>query len=157
MFPEQFGIPAADEIHAELEEGRAAWLALAVDTCRISKPVAGKGTIDPVDKFRRIPPTAEVVYEGPCLLQIRADVNSNVVETTAGEREWSYQTAILSIPISLPPGATGDPAAVRIDYVVDYLTAAEDPALVGRRFYVKATLEKTRATARRLRVTETVG
>lgn len=156
MCPDVLGIPDAAEIAVELAEGRAAWLELAVDTCRITKPGVGVGALDEATGVRAHPAPV-TVYEGPCLLQIRADVNSNVVEITAGEKEWAYQTAILSIPIVAPAGATGDPADVRIDMTAEYLTAPEDPSLVGRLFHVKATLTKTRATARRLRVTETVG
>lgn len=150
------GIPNAAEISTELAEGRAAWAALAIDTCRIIKPGTAAPVLDEATGVRT-PSAPVIVYEGPCLLQIRADVNSNVVEVTAGEREWAYQTAILSLPIFPPPGCIGDPADVRIDMTALYLTAPEDPSLVGREFHIKATLVKTRATARRLRVTETVG
>ena len=164
------GIPSPAEISMELAEGRAAWLALAVDTCRITMPGEGEPVLDEATG-KRTSPAPVVVYEGPCLLQIRADVNSNVVEVTAGEREWAYQTSILSIPIfapsasdlmpsqraTYPNGALGDPGEVRIDMTATMLTSAEDPSLVGNVFHIKATLTKTRATARRLRVTETVG
>lgn len=149
-------MPDPAEVANELEEGRIAAFALMTDTCRITKPGAGTGPFDEATGTYT-PPDPIPVYEGPCLLQIRADVNSNVVEVTAGEREIAYQTAILSIPITAPVGSTGNPADVRIDMTAIYLTAENDPSLVGRQFRIKATLVKTRATARRLRVTETVG
>lgn len=156
MSRDVLGMPNRAEVSTELAEGRTAWLALAVDTCRITKPGVGKPVLDEATGVR-VPPAPVVVYEGPCRLQIRADVNSNVVEVTAGEKEWAYQTAILGIPISAPAGAVGDPGAVQIDHTVTYLTAAEDPDLVGRMFQIRAVMHKTHATSRRLRVTETVG
>lgn len=156
MCPDVLGFPNPAEVSAELAEGRAAWLALAVDTWRISKPGAGKPVLDE-ETGVRTPPAPVVVYEGPGRLQIRADVNSNVVEVTAGEKEWAYQTAILGIPIATPTGAIGDPADVHIDMTATCVVAAEDPALAGRVFQVRAIMHKTHATARRLRVTETVG
>lgn len=149
-------MPNPAEVEAELAEGRAAAFALMTDTCKITKPGVGKGPFNETTGTYD-PPAPVTVYQGPCLLQIRADVNSNVVEVTAGEREWAYQTAILSIPIFAPAGATGDPAAVRVDMTAEYLTAPDDPSLAGREFRIKATLVKTRASARRLRVTQTVG
>ena len=140
----------------ELAEGRAAWLALAVDTCRITEPGPGVPVLNE-ETGERIPPPAVIVYEGPCRLQIRADVNSNVVEVTAGEKEWAYQTATLGIPVIAPLGAIGDPGKVQIDNTVTYLTCVEDPSMAGRLFQIRAIMHKTHATSRRLRVTETVG
>ena len=156
MCPDVLGMPNPAEVSAELAEGRAAWLALAVDRWRITKPGEGKGPLDPVT-LERDAPDPITVYEGPARLQIRADVNSNVVEVTAGEKEWAYQTAILAIPIFAPAGATGDPGLVHIDMTATCVTAAEDPSLQDRVFQIRAIMHKTHATARRLRVTETVG
>jgi hypothetical protein len=154
MPTDTLGIPTAAEVSAELAEGRAAWLAIAVDTCRITKsggaPVFDEGTGEYTD---REPIT---VYEGPCRLQIRADVNSNVVEVTAGEKEWAYQTAMLAIPVLTPTDALGDTADVRIDQTATMLTCAEDPGLAGRVFQIRALMHKTHATSRRLRVSEAV-
>ena len=157
-------MPNPVEVSTELAEGRAAWLALAVDTWRITKPGVGAPVLDE-DTGEMVHPDPVVVYQGPGRLQIRADVNSNVVEVTAGEREWAYQTATLAVPISTThpltgqpiAGATGDPGLVHIDMTATCVTAVEDPALQGRVFQIRALMHKTHATARRLRVTETVG
>lgn len=150
------GMPLAAEVSTELAEGRGAWLALAVDTWRITKPGVGEPVLDEATGVR-VPPAPVLVYEGPARLQIRSDVNSNVVEVTAGEREWAYQTATLAVPIATPPGALGDPTGVHIDQTATCLVAVEDPALQDRVFQIRAIMHKTHATSRRLRVTETVG
>lgn len=144
----------AEDLSEHLAEGRALQLALMVDTCRITKPGEGEPVLNDDLQYER--PPAVLVYEGPCYLQIKADINSNVVEITAGEREWSYQTLTLHIPVITPADAVGNPADARVDHTVEYLTAAEDPELVGRLFQIRALHHKTRATARRLRVTEGV-
>lgn len=154
--PDVLGMPTRVEFESELAEGRAAWLALAVDTWKITKPGTGEGSLDE-GTGARTSPDPVTVYQGPGRLQIRADANSNIVEVTAGEKEWAYQTAILAIPVTAPTGATGDPAAVTIDMTATCITASSDPAMEGRVFQIRATMHKTHATARRLRVTETVG
>lgn len=149
------GIPNATEIVSELAEGRAAWLALATDTCRITKP--GTGGLGPINEATGQYDTeaaAVVVYEGPCRVQIRADVNSNVVEVTVGEKEWAYQTSILALPVITPAGAIGDTADVRIDHTVTYLTCPADPGMVGRVFQIRALMHKSHMTSRRMRIAE---
>lgn len=157
MVLDSLGIPNAAEVAIELAEGRAAWLALATDTCRITKPAAGgKGPINEDTGQYDQRPAPVVVYEGPCRMQIRADMNANIVEVTAGDREWPYQTSTLAIPIDAPPGAAGDPADVRVDHTVTYLTCPADPGMVDRQFQIRAIMRKSHATSRRMRVTELV-
>lgn len=168
MAADILGMPSLAEVSSEIAEGRAAWLALAAgDTWRITKPGAGAPVLDE-ETGKRTAPDPVTVYLGPARLQIRADANSNIVEVTAGEKEWAYQTAILAIPVALPTvaelaavgwtgTAEGDPSAVHIDMTATCVAAGDDPALAGRVFQIRALMHKTHATARRLRVTETVG
>lgn len=157
MAHDTLGIPNAAEVTTELDEGRAAWLAMATDTCRITKPgAAGKGDLNETTGQYDTEAAEVVVYQGPCRMQIRADVNSNVVEVNVGEKEWAYQTSILALPVLAPTGATGDPAAVRVDHKVEYLTCPADPGMVGRVFQIRALMHKSHMTSRRLRVAEPV-
>ncbi len=125
------------------------------DTCRITKPGVGKGPrneatgqYDPPD---RIP-----VYEGPCRFQVKADINSNVVETTAGEREWTYLTAQMQLPVVTPTGATGSVDDVDVDHIAEVLTAPHAAAQVGRLFNIQGTYGKSHAVYARYRVREVV-
>lgn len=102
------------------------------------------------------------IYRGPARLQVKADINSNVVETTAAEREWTYLTAQLQLPVTLDEalaidGTTlGDPAAVATDNVVAYELCPYDTSMVGREFNVAGPYHKSHAVYRRFRVREVV-
>lgn len=116
---------------AELAEDRAEFATLLTDTCRIKR-------VNPVDQgvlnetTGQYPAaTSTVVYEGPCRVQVKADINSNLVETTAGEREWTYVTETLQLPVVTPAGAVGSVNDVDVDMVCTILTAPHSPRLVG--------------------------
>jgi hypothetical protein len=126
------------------------------DTCRVTKAGVGQGTFNEATGQYDNPPARVVVYEGPCRIQVKADINSNVVETTAGEREWTYTTSQLQLPVMNPPEAIGDVGDVDVDHVAEILTAEYDPALVGRLFNIKAPYGKSQAVYRRMRVNEVV-
>lgn len=138
-----------------LRDGQAAFARLLTDTCRITKPGVGKGpmneTTGKYDAPARIP-----VYEGPCRIQVKADINSNVVETTAGDREWTYLTAQLQLPVQTPAGATGSVDDVDVDYVCEILTSRHSPTLVGSLFNIQGTYHKSQAVYGRYRVREVV-
>lgn len=140
-----------------LARGRRAAEKLMVDTCRITKPgVGGRGAMNEAtgqydDEAARV-----VVYEGPCRIQVKADINSNVVETTAGDREWTYLTAQMQLPVETPTGATGDVADVDVDHICEVLTAPFDATLVGVLLNIQGTYHKTHAVYRRFRVREVI-
>jgi hypothetical protein len=159
-----FPIREADLLR-DLDEGRAAWLETATDWCRITKPGVGAPVLDETTGVNTHP-AAVVVYEGPCKFQVRSDVNSNVVEVTAGEREWAYQTATCQIPVITPTGSidvggvlrpvVGSTGNVRVDHTVTVVASEGDPELVTRQFQIRALHHKSHATSRRLRITEAV-
>lgn len=122
---------------------------LFLDTCRITKPGDGPRVFD--DETGQYTDPARVdVYEGPCRLQVKADINSNVVETTAGDREWTYLTASLQLPIA----GTDD---IRQDHIATILTCAHDETLVDREFNIQGLGQhKSDATHRRFRVRELI-
>lgn len=121
------------------------------DTCRITIASKDRGPLNAVTGKYDNPPAVVVLYEGPCAFQIRADINSNVVEPVVAEREWSYQTSTLKVPV------VGSEKADRPDAVAECLTARYDENLVGRRFGIVAGHHKSTATARRFRVKEVTG
>jgi hypothetical protein len=138
------------------------------DTCRITRkpPTAGKGTMNETTFQYEGAPDPILVYEGPCRMQVKADINSNVVETTAGDREWTYLTGQLQLPATLAEAKAiaaaygdtvlGDPNAVDVDNVVNWLTAPDSPSLVGTEFNVAGPYHKTHAAYLRFRVREPV-
>jgi hypothetical protein len=145
-------------------KGRARAQAEMVDTCKIVryKSVSAGGQLDEEtlqypDQSEDVPADATVIYEGPCRIQIRSDINANIVEPQELEREWAYQTSTLQLPIAadtrIVTGTSGD---VQSNDVCLYLTSRDDPSLPGRAFNVQATTHKTTASHRKFRIREAV-
>jgi hypothetical protein len=127
------------------------------DTCRITKPGATAPVFDEGTGVYTNP-ARETVYEGPCRIQVKADINSNVVETTAGEREWTYLTAQLQLPVDTTDAriVSGTPALVAVDHIVEMLTAPYSPSLPGRIFNIQGPYHKSQAVYLRFRLRENV-
>lgn len=122
-----------------------------VDRVRITRPDPSAVRVFDEVTGQYSAPVLVTVYEGKCELSVKADINSNVVELQAGEREQLYLTAILKLPIEGSEGVRPDDQAV-------LLSCPVDPSLVGRRLLVQSYFgNKTYATHRRLRVKEEVG
>lgn len=138
-----------------LAAGRSAFLQVANDTLQITAPGDGDPEFDEETGTYSDPPRV-VVYRGPGRIQVKADINSNVVETTAGEREWTYLTAQLQLPTETPSNAVGDVYAVRTDYVCEVLDSPDSPALVGALFNIQGTYNKSQAVYLRFRVREVI-
>lgn len=138
-----------------LARGQATWLATATDTCRITKPGVGAKTFNETT-LQNTYPARVVVYEGPCRVQVKVDINSNVVETTAGDREWTYLVAQLQLPVSTPAGATGDVADVDVDHICEVLTSPNDPTLVGVVYNLQGIYHKSQGVYRRFRARELI-
>lgn len=142
-------------LDSTLRGGREAFNTLLTDTCRITKPGEGKGPFDNATG-QYATPARVVVYEGPCRIQVKADINSNVVETTAGEREWTYLTAQLQLPVETPAGAVGSVDDIDVDHVCEVLAAPYSATLVGAQFNIQGTYHKSHAVYSRYRVREVV-
>lgn len=148
---------------AEIAEDRLTAEANMPDTCRVTR-AAAVGDAEYVDTSVLDENTGQyptqgrhVVYEGRCRFQIKADINSNVVETTAGEREWTYLTSTLQTPIAASATEVGDPGAIRPDNVAESLTCPNDPSMVGRVFNIQGAIShKSQASHRRFRLREPV-
>lgn len=122
-----------------------------LDRCRITIASKDRGPLNTETGKYDSPPAPVLLYEGPCRFQIRADINSNVVEPVVGDREWSYQTSTLELPV------VDSVKADRPDAVAVCLTARYDPSLPGRRFGIVAGHHKSQAHSRRLRLKEVTG
>jgi hypothetical protein len=155
----------------DLAEFRAMGEAMMTDTCRITvaNPEAVQGEIDedtgqyPEASDARLviygpgavhvetgdPIDDDVVQSGICRFQVKADINSNVVETTAGDREWTYLTSQLQLPME----GTGH---IPIDAVAECLTSPYDESMPGRLFNIQGTYHKSQAVIRRFRTREVV-
>lgn len=125
------------------------------DTGRITKPGTGARVRNETTGQYTDPPRV-VVYEGPCRIQVKADINSNVVEATAGEHEWTYLTGQLQLPIVTPAGAIGSVDAVDVDHILKMLAAPHSPTLVDAEFNIQGTYHKSQAVYGRYRVKEVV-
>ena len=159
----------------EIAEDRAIAEAQMIDVIEISKPAtAGPPVLDEatgqypvvervvvygpgaVDDTTGVPITTatalgRAILSGRYRIQVRSDINSNVVEAVVAEHEWLYRTATLQLPIL----GTGH---IRSDYVGRIITCTFDPELVGHVFNVQAeTKGKTHATHRRYRIRELMG
>lgn len=136
------------EVDWALPSLRAEAESLMVDTCRITRAGSGDPVFDP-ETGQYTPPARVTVYEGKCRLQVQS-VIAGSSKTGAGERATVVQDAELQLPVE----AT---VSVVVNDVAEMLTAALDPAHVGRMLTVKALHSKTHATSRRLRVMEVTG
>jgi len=133
-----------------------------VDECIITRASTSKGVRnDATGQYDDVPPPT-VIYEGPCRMQVRADINSNVVETGApGTHESSYLTSQVQLPLGPLPGVEilqGSSAAVRADDVCEWTKSggSSDFDMVGRKFSITGPFHKTHASKRRFRVKEAV-
>lgn len=151
---------------AELAEDRAEFLPLCSDTVRITR-TAVPGDVEYVDTSSlnegtgQYPAQGRVdIYEGPGRLQVKVDINSNVVESTAGEREWTYLTSQLQLPVNAPTGharyVSGDPSDVDVDNTCVVLSAPHQASLVGITVGIAGPYHKSQATYLRFRVKEPV-
>lgn len=150
----------------ELAEDRAEFLTLCSDTLRITR-AAKPGDTEYVDTSDIDEDTLQypeqgrvVIYEGPGRLQVKVDINSNVVEVGSVDREAIYLTAQLQLPVE-PPTAhplyvEGDPAEVDVNQVCEVLAAPHQPSLVGVTVGVAGPYHKSQATYLRFRVKEPV-
>lgn len=139
---------------ADVVRGRAIAEAEMIDRIRITRPGAGDRVFDDATG-QYTEPDPVVVYEGKCRVQVRADINSNAVEATFGDHEWTYRTAMLQLPISAGPGDTGDPSLVIPDCIGELTASPLDPSRVGRVLNIVAeTKTKTIASSRKLSVRE---
>ena len=154
-------MPTLTDLDRTLEDGRAEFESLLTDTCRITRaaeetPAEKRARFNETTKKYEDPPPRVTIYEGPCRVQVKVDVNSNVVETTAGEREWTYLTAHLQLPVDHPAGASGDVNAIEVDDVCEILTAPYSPTLVGAQLNIQSTYHKSHAVYTRYRVREVI-
>jgi len=149
---------SAAEITRTVLEGRAEMESLMLDRCRITKPDPDAPAPVLDESTGQYPPVPRiVVYEGKCRIQVKADINSNVVETTAGEREWTYLTMTLQLPVEPGPGDIGSSSNVRPDNIAEMLSCPTDASLEGRLMNVQGLYHKSQATHRRFRVKELIG
>lgn len=144
------------DIGGLLSRGREAMDMLMTDTCRITvrgegEPVFDEDTLQYTypDEVEVYGPATAPLY-GKCRFQIKADINSNIVETGGGDREATYSTSMLQIPSE---SATDIP----VDSVVYSLTSPHSPALPGRQFNIHGEIgHKSQHVYRRFRLREVV-
>jgi len=125
-----------------VQAGRAAALALMVDTCQVTHP--GEQVTDRrTGGVYAVPDT--LVYTGPCKVQSFQPFEQN---PEAGAHSYSVQRYHVHIPVGAYVPTVGD--------VVTITAAAMDPNLTGRTYRVVALLHKSLSTAYRLAITDEV-
>lgn len=116
------------------------------DTCRVyyidrsADPTRDEATT--AETFPEVP-----VWAGKCKVQ-RYDGQTSR-EDLAGGREITSDRLYVHVPVTAAP--------MYADYLIELLTSATQPLLVGRVFIVRSDPIKSRATARRMTVEEVTG
>ena len=97
----------AERLTYAIMRGRAAMREMYTDRCHVTREAQPGDAdylpdedrqLDPVTRQR--PPQARVtVYRGPCRMQVKVDINSNVVTAVSGEREQTYLTGQMQVPV----------------------------------------------------------
>ncbi len=121
-----------------LAVARAAAEAEMKSTCTITRPGGEPVWNEATGTYTDPPP--DVVYTGRCKVQ---DSGRAAADAEAGERQATVTDQELHLPIESSAGVRRDD-----DVLID--TNPADPALVGRRFVIRAPHAGTAKTARRL-------
>lgn len=125
--------------------GRAAAEGLMVEACTIGRPSQSHTTNNVTGAVTY---TSAPLYTGKCRVQMMTGTRGdNLLQ--AGERAFSVQSAIISIPITV--------VGIRVDDVVTITASTLDGDLVGRTYRVEDIIHKTFLTARRLICQEVTG
>lgn len=143
----------------EIASDRAMAEANLTDWILVERAKVGRGVFDEsTGQYANDDPDApkDPIYEGPAKIQIRADINANIVEPLEVEREWGYQTSTLKTPIVGAGDSTGSAVDIRPDDICTVVTAPYDPALVGRVFNIHTADHKSLASTRRFKLREAV-
>lgn len=144
---------------SEVARGRAMAEGEMLDRYRFTRPGAGVPVFDTVTG-QYTDPEPVVVFEGRGRMQVRADINSNAVEATFGDHEWTYRTAMLQLPIAAGTDRQGradlgDPSLITPDCTGEVIESPLDPSRVGRVINIVAeTKTKTLASSRKFGVRE---
>lgn len=162
----------ADTLTYAVMRGREKMRGLYTDRCEVTREAIDGDDEYVAEEDREMDPSTMqyppqgrvVVYRGPCRLQVKVDINSNVVEAVAGDREATYLTGQFQVPVEKAElegyadsdDFDGDPALIDVDHVAEILLAPFDSALPDRKFTVKGPYHKSQQTYRRFRVNEAV-
>ncbi len=125
---------------AVLARGRAAALAMMVDTCSIRRRT-GETTDDNTGVIT--PTYDDPLYEGPCRVQ------QTGTQASAQQPGEAY-VLMLRLEVQLPMTVVG----LEVGDEIEITASAHDPDLVGRTFLVRDLAHATHKTARRVQVTE---
>lgn len=125
-----------------LARGRAAAVALMVDTCTVRRITSTTTNPD----TGHVTPVYATVYTGACKVQARSGSGS---PSTLGEAGVIIAQMELHVPMSV----TG----VQPDDLVTITASVHDPDLVGRTWHIRGLAHKSYLTARRLSMVEVTG
>lgn len=126
------------DITAALKAGQQAAAATFADTLRIERQGDEEYT-DPNTGVVSFPKVT--IYEGRGKIQA---TGASVNTPSAGGAQFTVESMNLHLPIGVGPVQVGDSALI--------VSSPGNPARVGHRFRVTGLIEKTHATAQRLKV-----
>jgi hypothetical protein len=131
-----------------IARGRAAMVGLYTDRCLVNR---------------------DAVVKGPCRMQVKVDINSNVVSVVTGEREATYLTGQMQVPVEVEEltqfsdrdtfdgtGFLGNPGLIDVNSTALWMVCPYDSMMVGREFRIAGPYHKSQAVYRRFRVNEAV-
>lgn len=125
------------DIVAALKAGRLAAQATHTDRIKVYRP--GPLVTDPETGV--VTPSEVILWEGKGKIQAQgATVNTPV----AGGHQFTVESMTLHLPVGAGPVSVGDFATI--------LSAPLNPERVGHKFRITGLMEKTHATAQRLKV-----
>jgi len=140
-----------DELAAHLGEFQAHAESRMRDTCQITRPSDERGELNPTTgKYDA--PDPVVIYEGKCRIPRLTSVTGGVATAEAGDAVWKVGEYPFAVPITDPTTASIQPGDT-----VNYLTAADNPALVGMEFGIVDPLTYSASKDRRFRMKKVVG
>lgn len=120
------------------------------DTCVVTRPGADRGEFNP-DTGKYDDPDPVVVYEGKCRIPRLTSVSGGVGNAESGDAFWQVGEYPYAVPITDPVTAE-----IRPGDTVKYLTAADDPALIGLEFGVVEPINYSAAKDRRFKIKRAV-
>lgn len=141
----------AVSVEAALAAGRAA---AEVQMTLTLTPYVPAGATNDADGYEVPAYTAQDTHKGKVQSGSQAGQDATTRYVSIGGVERPVLSGGLHIPISAPVPVASEQRGQAWEYVVTAVGAADDPALLGKRFLVVAAPVKSFATARRLDVVE---
>lgn len=131
------------DISAALKAGRQAAAATFTDTVKIERSTGNQVT-DPITGV--VTDEVVTVYEGPGKIQI---TGAAVTETASAGHQFTMESMNLHLPVGTDP--------IQVDDSGKITGSKYNASRIGQQFRISGLMEKTHATAQRLKVVRLTG